>query len=206
MSAECDFSAQPYDVFYILKVNGSLHVGFLDQNTFNQICDNPQLAWMSPIPGTITDTDDAVFQEAVSGTLPAILAPAVVMRYPRNVVQARDALRSASYRCEIDPGHQTFTSAASGLPYVEAHHLIPLSAQSDYRYSLDVAANIVALCPTCHRLLHLGAQNEKKTYLENLFAKRNTALQQAGIPIQCDQLLAIYNMNSREHHGQETEQ
>lgn len=207
MSSECDFSAQPYDVFYILaNVNGTLHVGFLDQNTFNQICNNPQLAWMSPIPGTITDTDDAVFQETVSGALPATPATAMVMRYPRNVVQARNALYSASYRCEIDPRHQTFTSAASGKPYVEAHHLIPMSAQSGFRHSLDVAANIVALCPTCHRLLHLGAQKEKRTYLETLFEKRDTALQQAGIPIQCDQLLAIYNMNSRERHGQETEQ
>lgn len=199
MSIESGFAALSGDYFYILAAtNGGLHVGFMDQQTFDQVLHQPQLACMAEQPYTVTDMDDEAFQSAVSGSFPGMLSQSVVTRYPRSVANARKALEQANYRCEIDPTHKTFISAATGQSYVEAHHLVPISAQSNFKESsgLDVPANIVALCPTCHRHLHLGSPGSKRVYLEALYARRSGSLQQSGINIQLSQLLAAYNMNA----------
>ena len=40
----------------------------------------------------------------------------------------------------------------SGRPFLEVHHILPLG-----RGGLDVAENVIALCPNCHRKRHHGA-------------------------------------------------
>ena len=63
------------------------------------------------------------------------------------------ALNHAKHKCE--PCHKnTFKNKSTGLQYVEGHHLIPLSCQKSFNYSLDVEENVVALCPMCHSKLH----------------------------------------------------
>ena len=48
-----------------------------------------------------------------------------------------------------------------GTEYV----LIPMKKQQTFSTSLDVYANVVCLCPVCHRLLHYGLDDNKKIYL-----------------------------------------
>lgn len=72
----------------------------------------------------------------------------------RNPQKAINALKYANYKCEINPEHKSFISGSTGKEYVEAHHIIPLSQQCNYKKSLDVEANIVALCPNCHKKIH----------------------------------------------------
>ncbi|MEG0664633.1 MAG: hypothetical protein RR483_06005, partial [Clostridia bacterium] len=50
------------------------------------------------------------------------------------------------YKCEINPEHETFHNGRH--PYMEGHHLIPMSQQDFYTFSLDVPPNIISLCPT----------------------------------------------------------
>ncbi|MBY0001439.1 HNH endonuclease [Priestia aryabhattai] len=45
---------------------------------------------------------------------------------------------------------------------MEAHHLIPMKKQNDYQNSIDVDGNIICLCPTCHRKIHVGNNNKKE--------------------------------------------
>jgi 5-methylcytosine-specific restriction protein A len=73
---------------------------------------------------------------------------------------------------------------------MEAHHLIPLSTQDYFEYSLDVDANIVCLCPTCHRKLHYG--NSIKDDLKRLYDLRIKRLKQSGIDISFGELLKLY--------------
>jgi len=100
------------------------------------------------------------------------------LRYPRSVSYAKSALYRANYQCEVDNNHITFISKVSQKNYVEAHHLIPLKLQNDseFDYNLDVPANIVALCPNCHRKIHSGLSSEKNMMLDFLYQKHRDRL------------------------------
>ena len=66
---------------------------------------------------------------------------------------------------------------------MESHHLIPISFQPNFEYSLDVYSNIVCLCPICHRQIHYGLINDRKKLLSVLFEKREERLINSGIVI-----------------------
>lgn len=110
----------------------------------------------------------------------------------RDKDEAADALWEAKFRCEIRGDAEVFTSARTGLPYVEAHHLIPLSFQPQFQHSLDTRANIVSLSPFIHRLLHHGIPEEKNLVIKTLYEKRRDVLLQAGIDLGLPRLLAMY--------------
>ncbi|MCK9482314.1 MAG: HNH endonuclease, partial [Bacteroidia bacterium] len=74
-----------------------------------------------------------------------------------------------------------FTSKSSGNSFVEAHHLIPMSEQTNYEKSLDVEANIVALCPNCHRKVHLATDEEAQEINNFLLNARHDRLVQVGL-------------------------
>jgi 5-methylcytosine-specific restriction protein A len=113
--------------------------------------------------------------------------------YRRNPNVAAEALNKANFKCEIARSHITFTSNAKNVLYVEAHHLIPISKQASFNASLDVTANVVALCPMCHRLLHHGKTSAKKDYLNMLLAERTERLKEKGISINKKTLLSYYS-------------
>lgn len=102
--------------------------------------------------------------------------------YKRDPNVSKEALRRAGYKCEINPSHTTFIVKA-GHQFVEAHHLIPMAAQDDFEYSLDVPENVVALCPNCHRKIHHGILEDKLTLFKSLFKMRKEILNNRGILI-----------------------
>ncbi|WP_445286519.1 HNH endonuclease [Variovorax atrisoli] len=105
---------------------------------------------------------------------------------------AASALKLADFKCEINAEHKTFISRAKGKPYVEAHHLIPFSSQGGFKFSLDVTANIVALCPNCHRLLHHGNNSDKAKEIAALFARRRARLREKELKISETELMKLY--------------
>lgn len=112
--------------------------------------------------------------------------------YPRDPKVAGQALAASHFRCEVDPTHQTFISQAKKRPYIEAHHLVPMAIQEQFDQSLDVPANIIGLCPHCHKLLHLGQAQDKKPLLRKLLNARSQRLAAAGLTISHASLLAHY--------------
>ena len=112
--------------------------------------------------------------------------------FQRNPNVAALALRLAEFKCEISAGHKTFISNAKGKPYVEAHHLIPFGNQGGFKFSLDVTANIVALCPNCHRLLHHGNKADKVREIATLFAQRKGRLLEKEVKISEAELMKLY--------------
>ena len=110
-------------------------------------------------------------------------------KYKRNTMKAKRAIVYANYQCNIDGKHCSFV-AKNGKIYMEAHHLIPMSAQEDFNNSLDVDANIVSLCPTCHRKLHHGKDIEVE--LKKLLDSRIVLLKQSGIEITLEKLKKYY--------------
>ena len=129
---------------------------------------------------------------------PAPIQTTAGKAYPRDPQVAGDALAAAQYRCEVDPQHPTFTSHAKKRPYIEAHHLVPMALQDQFVKSLDVVANVVGLCPHCHKLLHLGQPQDKKPLLLKLFAERNQRLAKVGIPIDNATLVQHYKLELAE--------
>lgn len=61
--------------------------------------------------------------------------------YERNKEVAKNALSNAMFRCEIDSSHRTFVRETDGTPFVLPHHLVPMSYQKDFVYSIDIEEN-----------------------------------------------------------------
>ncbi len=110
----------------------------------------------------------------------------------RSPIVAANAIRAAEFKCEIDPDHWTFSSKAKKQRYVEAHHLIPISQQNLFEASLDVMANVVSLCATCHRMMHFGLLEEKRSLLLGLFKKRKAGLRDKAIEVKDSDFLQLY--------------
>ena len=105
-----------------------------------------------------------------------------------------EAKRKANYKCELDDMHVTFTSKATNTFYVEAHHLIPFSKRNDFDVNIDILENLVALCPNCHRKIHLAKDKEKTILLEQLYTTRKTKLNDELIEITKNELFSFYNI------------
>lgn len=115
--------------------------------------------------------------------------------YGRRVSVSAAALEEAGYKCIVDPSHVTFISKATKNPYVESHHIIPLSKQEEFEYELDQIANITALCPNCHRLIHYGTDEQREELLRKLFVLRRDRLENIGVEVTFSTLRKMYNFD-----------
>ena len=115
------------------------------------------------------------------------------VKWPRSSKVAADSLKKADFLCEIDTNHKSFISNVTGKNYMEAHHLIPISKQDDFEYSLDKVANVKCICPNCHRLIHHGTSSDKKIAIEKLYNKSKVNLEKIGLSIDLETLLRLYN-------------
>lgn len=112
-------------------------------------------------------------------------------QYRRSSIVKMQAIKAAHYMCECDNRHSTFTARSNNEQYMEGHHLIPLKNQDEFNFSLDIYANIVSLCPICHRLLHYGIEKEKRNLLEELYEDRYIRLYNSGIKISKSDFLEL---------------
>lgn len=117
------------------------------------------------------------------------LVDEVHKKYKRNPTKAKKSIILSKFQCNVDNNHTTFETK-NNKPYMEAHHLIPMAAQDKFNVSIDVDANIVCLCPMCHRRLHYG--NDIKEVLLKLYNDRKELLKQSGINITFDDLMKYY--------------
>ena len=74
--------------------------------------------------------------------------------YKRDRTTAFHALQLADFKCEISKEHKSFIRKSTNQNYTEQHHLIPMAYSDKFKVSLDVEANIVSLCSTCHNHIH----------------------------------------------------
>ncbi|OEH53137.1 hypothetical protein AQ616_17815 [Oceanobacillus sp. E9] len=150
------------------------------------------------------EIDDVKFQEDVQFAKPASSTvgskkrpsktKAESMKWERDSSIAKEALVNANYLCEIDQRHTTFISKVTKQNYVEAHHLIPMSLQEEFEYSIDVVGNIVSLCPNCHSAIHHAEKNTKKKLIKKLFEDREELLKKYEIWIEFRELFLKYDI------------
>lgn len=112
-------------------------------------------------------------------------------KYIRSQRVAKNALTKAGNLCEYDNKHYVFTRRNSDKNYTEPHHIVPLSASTDFpNVDLDREQNVVSLCSNCHNILHYGADFEK--ILKPLYEKRKELLKAIGIEILYEELKKYY--------------
>lgn len=111
----------------------------------------------------------------------------------RNKAKGDFVLKQQKYKCQVDPSHESFLTPA-GVPYMEKHHLISMKFYEEYAKDLDDISNIVSLCPTCHRQIHLGRKEEVGKILEILHAKQKVELESAGFTVSSEDLKRKYGV------------
>ncbi len=79
-----------------------------------------------------------------------------ILTYPRNNTLKNYVKRRSNYSCEMPNCNYQGFKKESGEPYIEVHHVIPLSEGGE-----DSINNTVALCPNCHRALHYANNREE---------------------------------------------
>ena len=83
-------------------------------------------------------------------------------------------MQLSKYKCEYDSRHSLFIAKATGCPYLEAHHIIPICFQKQlHGLKLDSLNNLCCLCPTCHRAIHHAEDTLVKNILNVIAEKRN---------------------------------
>jgi hypothetical protein len=127
---------------------------------------------------------------------PAVATHNVAEKFSRNPAIGRIALNLATYKCAIDETHQTFISATSNQPYMEPHHIVPISKFSDiwgkYKTNVDCIENIASLCPICHRAIHYANRDLRTKLITMLYKTRVEQFKNIGLNISLDDLLAMY--------------
>ena len=112
---------------------------------------------------------------------------------------SKNALSKANYLCEHNPSHATFLTN-KGHSFMEGHHLIRCTVNISeaflrkYNKNIDTEANIVSLCPNCHRRIHYGCAEEKREIIERLYQVKREGLHRNGIFLTLDELKDIYNV------------
>lgn len=131
--------------------------------------------------------DNSFFSNSISTMDIVIAKPKTVTtsstQWRRNQIIITQVIEGAQYQCEHNPAHMTFIARSTGQAYMEGHHLIPMKYQSQFDCGIDVYANVVCLCPTCHRLLHFGRDTERRHAVEQLFDLRSERLIHSGIDL-----------------------
>lgn len=109
----------------------------------------------------------------------------------RSNILRQHAFAFADFKCEIDNDHKSFVAESTRKPYMEGHHAIPMKLQSQFDKSLDVYANIVCLCPLCHRRIHYGMKDDRTRMMNHIYADRAERLAMSGIRLSKEEFLGI---------------
>jgi 5-methylcytosine-specific restriction protein A len=89
--------------------------------------------------------------------------------YHRDPVIAATVKKRANGLCDLC-GRPAPFNRANGLPYLEEHHLVRLADGGD-----DSIGNAVALCPNCHRKMHVvNDENDTETLYKKDFGLRKS--------------------------------
>ena len=83
-----------------------------------------------------------------------IMVESKSISFVRNPDIVAETLENSKGICAYCGNHAPFNRDSDETPYLEVHHIIPLSEGGE-----DSIENSVALCPNCHRQAHFGKLN-----------------------------------------------
>ena len=88
---------------------------------------------------------------------------AISVIFYRDLLVKTWILENAKGKCEACDLDAPFL-LADGSPFLEVHHMIPLAAGG-----ADIVENSLALCPNCHRKVHLS--KNKNSFINEIYRK-----------------------------------
>ena len=166
---------------------GELWIGALAESEIDAIRNGVTL---DPFDGFQSVGNDA-FQELANSVQPPKLVVSQSIAFQRNPKIAFNAVAQSDRKCEMFPQINTFISRATGRPYLEAHHLVPMYWQRNISaQSIDIRENVCVLSPYGHRMIHHGRFDEIRPYVERLAEKRLAFLRQIDLSVEA--VLGIY--------------
>ena len=162
LSTKAGFKPIPNSIWFIFIKNNELWIGSMIEQE-----------WRDENALIIYDETEGVYQDSLSELdeikITKLKARDVFSR-DRNI--ALERIKIEKYMCEYNPSHILFNSRYTNLPYLEAHHLIPLALQKNTAKKLDVIENIFSLCPYCHRAIHNADKDLTQNIIKKLAFKR----------------------------------
>lgn len=173
--------------WFVFEKNNEIWIGALDHFSIISIRSG---VTFDASQKALIDFSDVEYQDSLHQKDVPQTVEQTVKRIKRNPAVARKALEDSKYQCEIYPEFPIFTSKSSGLPYLEAHHLVPIGLQPMFDTSLDVAENICILNPYAHRMVHHATYSEIEGHIQALLVRREDFLNSLGIDV--DRVLDIY--------------
>jgi 5-methylcytosine-specific restriction protein A len=163
ISLNAGFKPDGGDVWFTFIKDASIWIGSMAEMT-----------WRSGLSVLSDDDFDSLYQESLDESntdrLRRIKGHDVYARDRRVALESIDA---AGHLCEYDDSHSLFVSRFNNKPFLEAHHLIPISLQSKFSRSLDTTQNVFSLCPCCHRAVHHAETGVARDILEKLSTRRD---------------------------------
>ncbi|NLN03184.1 MAG: hypothetical protein GX174_14975 [Lentisphaerae bacterium] len=165
ISSSAGYKPKSGDVWFMFIKGGDIWIGAMSESD-----------WRYDSSVMKQDDGDEFYQLSVNDTdkvrIQKLTGRDSYARDPRIAVRR---MKLTGYKCEFDPAHRLFVSRFSHRPYLEAHHLIPIGLQGDFKKSLDTVHNVFCLCPYCHRAVHHAESEDARRILIKL-AKSSAGL------------------------------
>ena len=133
----------------------------LEKNITFSMDKEDEESYQEAVERIILDSDSLAIEDKPANPI-KVITSGKQQHWSRSNVIPKKAIILAKYKCEYDDTHMYFTAKTTGENYVEAHHLVPMEFQNQFEKSLDVEANIISLCPLCHKKVHHATFDEKE--------------------------------------------
>ena len=142
------------------------------------------------------DEEDEKYQKDVaSPQLGRDSSTVTVNKHNRSAALGQKVCSKAGYKCQYNSDHETFISASTGDFFVEPHHFIPVSRNTEFEYDLDVEENIIVLCPNCHRAIHYGDIKLRQRMIDRFYGNRIEGLRNKKIDVTLHKIYEFYGVN-----------
>lgn len=166
ISEKAGFKPVAESIWFLFLRDNEIWIGNMDEEK-----------WRKENSGLIIDEYDSYYQSSLLDE--SIIKTSALKAkdiYTRRRDLAIRRMKIEKYQCEFDPKHNLFISRGTKLPYLEAHHLVPISLQRSLETNLDRLDNIYCLCPFCHRAIHHAEAECTKQIIDRLINKRQSIL------------------------------
>ncbi len=141
------------------EINAKAFIKFVAQDklfpTANETIKESQAEYKVTFENEVNESLDDSSENRQRRLASRTTKPKVVYRLVQDYRRDPDVVAEALYRaegfCEKCKEKAPFIKRSNGEPYLEVHHIIPLS-----QGGLDILENVISLCPNCHREIHFG--------------------------------------------------
>lgn len=172
------FRPEPGLIWFVFVRGKETWIGALGESEFTALEEGKNTSSAKP---ALLDPDDLSYQDAVQYDADDDNYTVLVSKIRRDPAVAKRALSESGYRCELTPGLPVFISRATGKPYLEVHHFVPLSLQPQFELKLDIAENLSILNPLTHRQLHHGKIGDIAPYISGMSGRRAAFLESLNL-------------------------